>query len=246
MRQLFFLASASAAAATALACSLVMGGPWSAAGTREVGEGAGCCASAAPPSASVEAMLSAIKTSSRMVLSPAGLPRRCHAVSLVGAAAACPDRADDLAVHDNRNAAFGCHGFFRKGRECPVARGILIRERLARTTEQHGRARLALCNLDRRQLGAVHLLEIDELAGRSHDCERHGRIAFLGLGKRGGGNGLCLFIGDRRAIVGGRRRGSRGLLRQRRAAKGQRRADAERNEGIKSHGPVSAWIAAAS
>src|SRR5262245_35361115 len=105
-------------------------------------------------------MLSAIKTSSRMVLYPAGLPRRCHAVSLVGAADACPDLADDFAVYDNRNAALGCHGFFRKGRECPVARGILIRERFARTTEQHGRARLALSNLDRRQLGAVHLLEI--------------------------------------------------------------------------------------
>src|SRR5262249_59223982 len=94
-------------------------------------------------------MLSAIKTSSRMVLSPVGLSRRCHAVLLVAAAAACPDRADDLAVYDNRNAALGCHGFFRKGRECPIARGILIRERFARATEQHGGARLCLRNLVR-------------------------------------------------------------------------------------------------
>src|ERR1700730_15760086 len=125
-------------------------------------------------------MLSAIKTSSRMVLSPAGLP----------------------------------HGFFRKGRECPIARGILIREHFARTTEQHGGARLALGDLDRRQLGAVYLLEIDELAGRSHDRERHRRIVFLGLRKRGGRNRLCLLIGDGRAVVGGRRRGRERLARQ--------------------------------
>src|SRR5215467_16175593 len=62
---------------------------------------------------------------------------RRHAVLLAGAAA-CPDRADDLAVHDNRNAAFGCHRLLRKGRECGVARGVLIRECLARAAEQHG------------------------------------------------------------------------------------------------------------
>src|SRR5262249_34321511 len=123
--------------------------------------------------------------------------------------------------------------------------GILICERFAWTTEQHGGARLALGNLDRRQLGAVHLLEIDELAGRSHDRQRHRRIAFLGLGQRGGGDGLCLLIGDGGAVVGRRRKWSRGrrrLLRQRRAAERQRRADAERDQDIKSHGPVSRRI----
>src|SRR5262249_32803201 len=167
------------------------------------------------------------------------------AVLLIGAAAARPDRTDDLAVYDNRNAALGCHRFFRKGRECPIARGILIGKRFAWATEQHGGARLALGNLDRRQLGAVHLLEIDELASRSHDRERHGRIAFLGLRQRGGGDGLCLLIGDGRAVVGGARKGSggrRGLLRQRRAAERQRRADAERDQDIKSHGPASRRI----
>src|SRR5262249_49033663 len=100
------------------------------------------------------------------------MPRR-HAVLLISAAAARPDGADDLAVYDNRNAALGCHRFFRKGRECPITCGILIGERFAWTTEQHGGARLALGDLDRRQLGAVHLLEIDELAGRSPDRPRH-------------------------------------------------------------------------
>src|SRR5262249_2984621 len=133
----------------------------------------------------------------------------------------------------------GRHRFFRKGRECPIARGILISERFAWTTEQHGGARLALGNLNRRQLGAVHLLEIDQLAGRSHDRQRHRRIAFLGLGQRGGGNRLCLLIGDGGAVVGRRRKGRRRWLRQRRAAERQRRADAERNQDIKSHGPVS-------
>src|SRR5262249_25079398 len=161
------------------------------------------------------------------------------AVLLIGAAAARPNRTDDLAVYDNRNAALGCHRFFRKGRECPIARGILIRERFAWTTEQHGGARLALGNLDRRHLGAVHLLEIDQPARRSQDRQRDRRIALLGLGRRGGGNRLCLLIGDGRAVVGRRRKGRRRLLRRRRAAERQRRADAERNQDIKSHGPVS-------
>src|SRR3989442_1548615 len=87
--------------------------------------------------------------------------RRRQAVLLAGAAAR-PDRADDLAVDHNRNAALGRHRFFRKGHERAIARGVLIRERFARTTEQHGGARLALGDLDRRQLRAVHLLEIDE------------------------------------------------------------------------------------
>jgi hypothetical protein len=34
------------------------------------------------------------------------------------------------------------------------------------------------------------------------------------------------------------------LLRQRRAGERQRRADAERNQGIMSHRPVSTWIIA--
>src|SRR3954451_4350749 len=50
---------------------------------------------------------------------------RRQAVLLAGAAA-CSDRADDLAVHGDRNAAFGCHRLLRKGHECRVARGILI------------------------------------------------------------------------------------------------------------------------
>src|SRR5260370_18576371 len=105
-------------------------------------------------------MRSATKRSSGTVLPPAAFARRCHAVLLIGAAAARPNRADDLAVHDNRNAAFGCNGFFRKGRECPIARGILIREHFARTTEQHGGARLPLRDLDRRPLWAVHLPQL--------------------------------------------------------------------------------------
>src|SRR5262249_57894178 len=52
---------------------------------------------------------------------------RRHAVLLAGAAAR-PDRADDLAVDDDRNAALGCHRLFRKGRERGIARGVLIRE----------------------------------------------------------------------------------------------------------------------
>src|SRR6266481_9623685 len=209
MRQLFFLASAKAAPATAFACSLVIGAPYSAGGPGAgAGAGAGCCASAVPANASIEAILSALKTFGRMVLSPAGLSRCCRAVSLLGAA--CPDCADDLAVHDDRNAAFGCYRFFRKGRECPIARGKLIRKRFARTTKEHGGARLALGNLDRRQLGAIHLLEIDELAGRSHDGDRHPPVVFLCLGKSGGGDRLGLLSGDRRAVVGQRTRRSRG------------------------------------
>src|SRR6266516_7124477 len=177
-----------------------------------------------------------------MVLSPAGLSRRCHAALLIGAAA-CPDRADDLSVHDNRNAAFGCHRSFRKGRECPITRGVLIREDFARTPEQHGGACLGLGNLDRSQMRAVHLLEVDELARRSHDGERHAPVVLLGLGNRGGGDGLCLLIGDRRPVVGRRpgRRRRRRLLGEASGGKRQHRAEAKRGQDIKSHGPVSSW-----
>src|SRR5712671_8167033 len=92
----------------------------------------------------------------------AGAGGRGHAVLLPGAAAR-PDRADDLAVDDDRNAAFRCHRSLGKGHEGGVARGILIREALAWTTEHDRRARLALSNLRRSHLSPVHLLKIDEL-----------------------------------------------------------------------------------
>src|SRR5271166_2302357 len=73
IRQLFFLASATAAAATALACSLVIGGPYSSLGAGERGAGAGgCWATAAVPSPSTQLIPSAMKKRVRMQLSPAG------------------------------------------------------------------------------------------------------------------------------------------------------------------------------
>src|ERR671935_257671 len=67
MRQLFFFASATAAAATAFPCSFVLGARWSAGGPAAgAGEGAGCWAKAVPASASIEPRQSAAKTSSRM------------------------------------------------------------------------------------------------------------------------------------------------------------------------------------
>src|SRR3954447_19460434 len=68
---------------------------------------------------------------------------RGHAVLLPGAAAR-PDRADDLAADDDRNAAFRRHRLLREGRESSVARGELIREGLARPAEHDRGARLAL------------------------------------------------------------------------------------------------------
>src|SRR3954447_21783867 len=175
---------------------------------------------------------------------------RGHAVLLPGAAA-CPDRADDLAADDDRNAAFRRHRLLRKGRESGIARGVLIREGLARPAEHDRGACLALGYHHRCHLGPVHLLEIDELADRSHDGEGHPPIVLLGLGKSSGCDGLRLFVGDGRTIVRWRNRGSawgrrgcrrRRLLRQRRGAEHQRRADAERDQDMKSHGPVSTWV----
>src|SRR5215470_3645440 len=122
-------------------------------------------------------MLSAIKTSSRMVLSPAGCRGAVVPASLV-AATACADRTDDLAVDDDGNTAFGCHGLFRETHKRSIARGILIGEDFARAPEQHGGAGLALGNLDGRELRAVHFLEIDKVAAGPDDCDRHGRIVF--------------------------------------------------------------------
>src|SRR5437016_4417417 len=81
IRQLFFLASPKAAAATALACSLLIGAPYSgggAAGAAGAGAGAGCCAKAVPASASAELMPSAIKKPVRMALSPTSFPSERH------------------------------------------------------------------------------------------------------------------------------------------------------------------------
>src|SRR5262245_14412784 len=169
-----------------------------------------------------------------------GPRRRGHAVLLSGAAARA-DRADDLAVHGDRNAAFGGDRRCRKGREGGIARGVLIREDLGGATVHGGSTGLALGDLARRHLGAVHLLEIDELAGRTDDGERHAPVVLLGLGQGGGGDRLGLLIGDRRAVVGrwsGRRRGCR-LLRQSGAAERQGRTNAERNQKTSSHGLVS-------
>src|SRR5262245_64523579 len=52
----------------------------------------------------------------RLLLRRACAGGRRHAVLLAGAAG-CADRADDLAVHDDRKPAFGCHRLLRKGRE---------------------------------------------------------------------------------------------------------------------------------
>src|SRR5215471_5851252 len=173
---------------------------------------------------------------------------RRQAVLLAGTAA-CSDRADDLPVHGDRNAAFGCHRFLREGHERRVARGILIGKGFTRPAEQHGGARLALGNLGRGELRAIHLFEIDELARGADDRERHAPIVLLGLGKRRGGDRLRLLVGDGRSVIGRRRRGRSGgrgrLLPQHGPGERQRRADAERDQDVKSHGPVSSWIVAA-
>src|SRR5262245_8861942 len=72
--------------------------------------------------------------------------RRGHAVLLSGAAAGA-DRADDLAVHGDRNAAFRGDRRYRKGREGGIARGVLIREDLGGATVHGGSAGLALGDL---------------------------------------------------------------------------------------------------
>src|SRR5262245_50016756 len=170
--------------------------------------------------------------------------RRRSAAVLLPGAAACPDRADDLAVHGDRDATFGGDRRYRKGGEGGIPGGELVREYFGGATVHGGGAGLALGDLGRRHLGAVHLLEIDELAGRAHDRERHAPVVLLGLGEGGGGDRLGLIIGDRRAVVGrrsGRRRGCR-LLRQGGAAERQGRTDAERNQKTSSHGPVSTSV----
>src|SRR5262249_56598390 len=83
------------------------------------------------------------------------------------------------------------------------------------------------------EVGAVHLLEIDELAGRAHYRDRHAPIVLLRLGHGGGGDGFGLLVGDGRTIVGRR------LLREGAAAERERRADAERDQELSSHGPAS-------
>src|SRR5262249_17552336 len=116
--------------------------------------------------------------------------------------------------------------------------------------EQHRGARLTLRNLGRRQLGAVHLLEIDELARWPDDRECHTPVVLLGLGKCGSYDGLRLLVGDGCAIIserpGRRSSGWCRLLRQGRAGEHQNRGNTERDDAIKSHGPISNSIVAAS
>jgi len=153
-----------------------------------------------------------------------------HAVLLAGAAARA-DRADDLAADHDQDTALGCDRRLRKGHERRIACGKLVRERFARTAKHDRGARLGPGDLARRRLGPIHLLEIDELARRPDDGERHPPIVLLGLGKGGGGHSLGLLIGDRRPIVGRRHR----LLGQGRAAERQPRADAQRDHKTSSH-----------
>src|SRR5262249_34405724 len=75
---------------------------------------------------------------------------RRYAILLAGAATRA-DRADDFAVHDDGKPAFGGHRFLWKCREGGIARGILVREGLARPAEQHRGARLPLRNRGCRQ-----------------------------------------------------------------------------------------------
>src|SRR5262245_33702693 len=169
--------------------------------------------------------------------------RRGHAVLLPGAAARA-DRTDDLAVHGDRDAAFGGDRRCRKGHEGGIAGGELVREDFGGATVHGGGAGLALGDLGRRHLGAVHLLKIDDLARRADDRERHAPVVLLGLGEGGGGDRLGLLIGDRRAVIGrgGRRRRGRRLLRQGGAAEGHRGANAEQDQQTSSHGPVSTSV----
>src|SRR5436190_9429273 len=125
----------------------------------------------------------------------AGTRGRGHTVLLAGAAAGA-DRTNDLAVDGDGDAPLRGHRRLRKRQERSVTGGVLVRKDLGGTPIDGGGARLALRNVRRRGLGAVHLLEIDELAGRADDGERHAPVVLLGLGKGGGRDRLGLLVVD--------------------------------------------------
>jgi len=64
---------------------------------------------------------------------------------LFARAAGGADRADDLAIHENRQSAFNWHGAFeRKETEAGAARGERVLQGLGRPLEARRRARLVL------------------------------------------------------------------------------------------------------
>src|SRR6266850_425971 len=71
------------------------------------------------------------------------------------------DSADDLAVHQQRYAAFsGDHAAQRQEAPAFAPRGERVLQHLRRTLEPRRRARLVDGDVDARRLGAVHLFEV--------------------------------------------------------------------------------------
>src|SRR4051812_40110233 len=99
--------------------------------------------------------------------------------------AADADRTDDLAVDDQRDAALEWRHAGEAEDRQPAA-GQPVLEGLARPLEARRGARLVLRDLGAGDLGVVHALEVDELAGGVDDRHRHRPSVLLALGERGG------------------------------------------------------------
>src|SRR5215472_14374928 len=110
-------------------------------------------------------------------------PRGCGDAILLGGAAAHPDGPHQLTVEDDRKPAFGGDRprLVWKGHEGCVAGRELVGKDLRGAAEQRRGARLGLGQERRRALGAVHLLEIDQLAFRPDHRDRHVPTVLLRL-----------------------------------------------------------------
>ena len=135
-----------------------------------------------------------------------GVPRRGnvslrHDVVLVAGPATDADRADQLAV-DNQRKSARRRTQVREGQEHEIAVAERLGEHLGRPAIDRRGFRLDHGEIDRRVLHVIHLEEIDQRAGRFRNRDRHRPTVLARFGFRRGRYALRQFERDRHAVQG--------------------------------------------